>query len=295
MADIDTQQKKVVLITGCSSGIGFETVRYFAKNGWHVYAGVRDSESEGVHVLKELGLSIQIVSLDVTGQEQIKTVVETIISETGQIDVLVNNAGVGYIGPVEMFSIEEVKAQYDVNLFGYLRMIKAVAPHMRQRGSGHIINIGSINGLVSLPLYGLYSSTKFALETLTTALRFELAPFNIKVAIVDPGVFKTKFPHNRVIPRLAQDENSPYKTLIQEFMQKFDFSKRDLAGNSFRDRILKKMTDPRRVARKIYQLATHPNPKLRNVIGIDARMLLFLNKIVPRGIWNKVLRTIYKW
>lgn len=295
MADIDTQQKKVVLITGCSSGIGFETVRYFAENGWHVYAGVRDSEGEGVHVLKGLGLSIQIVSLDVTGQEQIKTVVETIISETGQIDVLVNNAGVGYIGPVEMFSIEEVKAQYDVNLFGYLRMIKAVAPHMRQRGSGHIINIGSINGLVSLPLYGLYSSTKFALETLTTALRFELAPFNIKVAIVDPGVFKTKFPHNRVIPRLAQDENSPYKTLIQEFMQKFDFSKRDLAGNSFRDRILKKMTDPRRVARKIYQFATHPNPKLRNVIGIDARMLLFLNKIVPRGIWNKVLRTIYKW
>lgn len=283
----------VVLISGCSSGIGFETALEFARRGHSVYAGIRNPDAAGAKQLREIAeeehLPLQLVTLDVTDDKSIAKAVAFILKETKSINILINNAGFGFLGAVEDFSIEEVKEQYDTNVFGFLRMIQAVAPSMREQKSGLIINVSSINGLLSFPLFGIYSSTKFAIETLSQVLRFELAPFGIKVAMIEPGSFLTRFGFNLRHPHKQGTSKSPYKALTDPFFTRYH------RANTTKHPLLLKLLDPKRVSRRIYTIAASPHPKLHNVIGLDSHLYLFLNAILPDRLKFWLLQKAFHW
>lgn len=284
--------KKVVLITGCSSGIGYQTALTFARQGYQTFASLRDVKSEGALLLKQIAqkehLDLFIVPIDVTRDESVKKGVKTVMEKADRIDILVNNAGIMYLGAIETFTIDKIKAQFETNYFGAIRMIKAVAPLMRKQQSGLIINVSSINGLISAPLYGIYSSSKFALETMSEALRFELAHFGIRVALVEPGIFKTRFWENgRYLPETPK--NNPYGQLYT-FFTRVD-KKQRIKENRF----ISHLIDPSRVANKIYEIAQVKNPQLRHIVGYDANLIFALRKTLPDSVWFWLLHKVYRW
>ncbi len=176
---------QVVLITGCSTGIGRNLAQRRAGAGYTVAATARNLES-----LDDLQVALKL-PLDITQPESIQQAVDCVLQGFGRIDVLVNNAGYAQQGAVEEVSDEQIQKMFEVNVYGALRMIRAVAPVMRQQKSGHIINISSVGGKLVLPANGPYSASKFALEALSDALRYELRPFGIRVALIEPGSIKT--------------------------------------------------------------------------------------------------------
>src|SRR6476660_5893902 len=186
---------KVAIVTGSATGIGYETATHLARNGFHTYASMRNlaKADEVTKIVKSENLRLRVIQLDVTDDTSINKAIDTVINESGKVDVLVNNAGYGLVGSIEDMSIEELKAQYETNVFGVFRVTKAVLPHMRKQHGGSIINISSIAGRIALPLYSAYVSTKFAIEGLSESMAYELEPFGIKVAIIEPGAIKTNF------------------------------------------------------------------------------------------------------
>jgi len=282
---------KVVLITGCSSGFGYLSAIKFAQNGWITYASVRNIQSEGSRKLTELSKelpSLSILQIDVTNQEQINTAISQILSESQRIDVLVNNAGFGFLGPVENFTIEEIKEQFETNLYGQIRMIKAVIPSMREQRDGRILNISSITGLVSLPLYGVYSASKFALEAMIDILDFELHPFTINLFLIEPGRFSTQFSKSDKSPKLSESDN--IYSQLTKFLDRYGKASNKVPDN------LKWLIHPNRVAERIYKIASTPNyNKFRNIIGVDAHILFFLDRILPRFIKRYLLKRVYHW
>ena len=181
--------ENTVLITGCSSGIGRATAEAFLDDGWTVYATSRDETD--VAGLAEAGA--RTAALDVTDDEAVTRVVDRIGEEVGHVDCLVNNAGYGLYGPLEDISTEQLHYQFDVNVYGPHRLIRAVLPLMRARDEGTIVNVSSINGRVSTPGSGAYAGSKFALEAMSDALRSEVAEFGIDVVVVAPGPVDTNF------------------------------------------------------------------------------------------------------
>jgi NAD(P)-dependent dehydrogenase (short-subunit alcohol dehydrogenase family) len=207
------QDRKVVVITGCSSGFGYLAALKFAREKWTVVATVRDSAEELKEIAKQEQLDLEIMKIDVTQENQVKNGVKKIVAKYRHIDVLVNNAGYGLVGPVEDLSIPEMQEVYNTNVFGTIRMTQAVLPAMRDRHAGRIINISSVNGLLTFGLYGAYSSSKFALEAISEAVRFEIRPFNIQVSVIEPGAFMTKFHENRKVAKNWQTVKSAYSGL----------------------------------------------------------------------------------
>src|ERR671927_1368295 len=184
---------KVAVITGSSSGIGSETSLTLARNGFLTYATMRnlDKGENLKSVATKENLPIRINQLDVTDDVSVKNTVQAILSETGRIDVLVNNAGYGLNGAFEDLAMDEIKAQYETNVFGLIRTTQAVLPIMRRQKSGTIINISSGAGRFGIPGISAYVSTKFSVEGLSESISYELEPFGIKVVIVEPGVIRT--------------------------------------------------------------------------------------------------------
>ena len=185
--------QKTVFITGSSSGIGKATALYFAERGWNVAATMRTPSSD--HDLAKIK-NIKLFRLDVTNEESIDAAFVSALAEFGQIDVVVNNAGYGAIGIFEKATTDQVKKQFDTNLFGVMNVIRLILPYFRKRRQGTIINVSSMGGLITFPIYSLYHGTKWAIEGFSEALLFELRPFNIKVKLVEPGAIKTDF-YNR--------------------------------------------------------------------------------------------------
>ena len=195
MEEIMTKKTKVILITGCNSptGIGFNTAHHLANKGYMVYATVRD-ETKDCELRKSIRKDedIRVKYLELTDEQTLISVVHEILREQGKIDVLINNAGYGLIGAVETVSIEQAKREYDVNVFGTVRLIQEVLPHMREKRSGHIINVSSIFCAgASLKSAGFYVGTKAALEKISEALAFEVASYNIKITNFQPGPVRT--------------------------------------------------------------------------------------------------------
>lgn len=181
--------ERTVLITGCSSGIGRATAQAYLDEDWTVYATARNEGDLGD--LAALGAEIR--ELDVTKPAQCRTVVEEIVAEQGRLDVLVNNAGYAQFGPLEDVSPRDLHAQFDVNVYGPHRLIRAVLPHMREAGEGTIVNVSSVSGRIATPGMGAYSGSKFAIEAMSDALRAEVAQFGIDVVVVEPGPVETQF------------------------------------------------------------------------------------------------------
>jgi len=186
----------------------------------------------------------------------VKNAVDHIISEAGRIDVLVNNAGYSLGGALEDLSMEEIKSQYETNLFGLIRVIQAVLPTMRKQRFGRILNISSGTGIFGFPGISAYVSTKFAVEGLSESIAYELEPFGIKVILIEPGFVKTNFEHAMVVAKKAQDPASPYSELMQKIM-----------ANA--SELVKNASDAELVANVIVDAASNPNPRLRYLAGKD--------------------------
>lgn len=249
---------KVIIVTGSSSGIGLESALLLARNGYITYATMRSPEKDTsikTAVQKE-GLPITVVQLDVTDDNSVKNAVDHIISEAGRIDVLVNNAGYSLGGALEDLSMEEVKSQYETNLFGLIRVTQAVLPTMRKQRLGRILNISSGAGIFGFPGLSAYVSTKFAVEGLSESIAYELEPFGIKVILIEPGFIKTNFAHAMVVAKKAEDPASPYSELMQRIMS----SASELAKNA---------SSAELVANIILDAASNPNPRLRYLAGKD--------------------------
>ncbi len=263
---------KVVLITGASSGIGLVTARYLAQQGYRVFGTSRrptQAEANGFTLLP----------LDVRSAESIQACLQTIIAQTGRLDVLINNAG--FIGPgaaSEELSVTQVKALFETNFFGVIQMINAVLPLMRQQGGGQIINLSSAAGrLTTPPFFGVYAASKHALEGYTEGLRYEVQPFNIRVSLVEPGYFKTS---------IAQTIETPDRAL--EVYQ----ARREQAATL--DRLsIQAGRDPIDVAQTIAQIMRGRLPRLRYVVGLDAQVMITAKRLLPFAFVEKYITWLF--
>jgi NAD(P)-dependent dehydrogenase (short-subunit alcohol dehydrogenase family) len=254
---------KVAVVTGSSSGIGYETALTLARNSFLTYATMRSlNKSENVKsIAAKENLPIRITQLDVTDSVSINNAVQAILSETGRIDVLVNNAGYVLDGAFEDLSMDEIKAQYETNVFGLIRTTQAVLPAMRKQKSGTIVNISSIAGRIGYPGGSAYISTKFAVEGLSESMAYELDPFGIKVIIIEPGVIRTNIFNSVVVAKKSQDPNSPYAQIKQKVASSFE-------------RMMKNASSPEIVAKVVLEAVTNENPDLRYLAGKDAKTWL---------------------
>lgn len=263
--------RKTVLITGCSSGIGKAAAKFFANKGWNVAATMRSPEKECE--LSQLA-NIICLQLDVTKPETIKAAIEATIKQFNYIDVIVNNAGYGMVGPFEAAQVEKIKQQFETNVFGVMAVMRTILPYFRQRQAGLIINVTSMGGQIGFPLYSIYNSTKWAVEGFSEAVHYELEEFNIRIKLVEPGVIKTDF-YGR----------SADKTAATGFPDYDDFSKR-AGANDHRG------ITPDKVAQVIYKAATDKKNKFRYIAGNDARQVSFLKKLLPDTWLFKLLKRI---
>ena len=254
---------KVAVVTGSSSGIGYETSLTLARNGFLTYATMRNlKKSENIKSLAEKEkLPLKVVQLDVTDDSSVKNAIELVTTESSRIDVLVNNAGYSLYGAFEDTEMKELRAQYETNLFGVTRVTQAVLPFMRKQKSGIIVNISS--GVVPMggfPGGSAYVSTKFAIEGLSGSMRYELEPFGIKVVLVEPGVIGTNFVDNVVYAKKSQDPNSPYSQIMQKMTTGFE-------------EMMKNASSPELVARVVLGAVTDENPSLIYIAGKDIESL----------------------
>jgi NAD(P)-dependent dehydrogenase (short-subunit alcohol dehydrogenase family) len=253
---------KVAVVTGSSSGIGYETSLMLARNGFLTYATMRNlNKSENIKlVATKENLPIRINQLDVTDDVSVKNTVQAILSETGRIDVLVNNAGYGLNGAFEDLAMDEIKAQYETNVFGLIRTTQSVLPIMRRQKSGIIVNISSGAGRFGFPGSSAYISTKFAVEGLSESMSYELEPFGIKVVLVEPGVIRTNFV--TVVAKKSQDPNSPYSQIMQK------------TATAFENMMANASSSPDIVAKVVLNAVTNENPNLRYLAGKDVETWL---------------------
>lgn len=273
--------KKTVLITGTSSGIGKSTALYFASKGWNVAATMRTPEKE-----KELSKvdGIKLFKLDVTDPASIQSAIEESISVFGGIDVVVNNAGYGGVGVFEAASQEQIQRQFNTNVFGVMNVTRAILPYFRQKKSGTIINVTSVGGLITFPIYSVYHSTKWAVEGFAEALQYELRPFNIKIKNIEPGAIKTDF-YDRSQDLFKKEGLTDYDNYA-----KVAFENTQNAGVN--------APGPDVVAKKIYKAALDRSFRLRYPAGPQAPALLLLRRLLPlswfRGIVKLVVERSFK-
>ena len=254
------QAKNVALVTGSSSGIGLETSLTLARNGFHTYASMRNVEKSKdiTQIASRDKLPLQVVKLDVDTDTSVKYAVDQIVKENNRIDVLVNNAGYGLFGSLEDTSIEEIKAQFETNFFGVVRVTQQVLPIMRKQKHGTIVNISSVGGRIGLPCLSAYHSTKFALEGLSESMSYELEPFGIRVIIIEPGVIRTNIMNSSIIAKKALDPKSPYFSLMQNI------------ENGFKSALKNAASQPEEVAKVILQAVISESPQLRYTAGNNA-------------------------
>lgn len=252
------KSKRTVLVTGCSSGIGLATCHVLSLNNFMTYGTVRNlSKAKKIQdLINRENLSLKILRLDVNDNQSIKLAVKKILTDTGRIDVLINNAGYGMFGPVEEITTQEVKKQFETNFFGTIRLIKAIVPIMRKQGNGTIVNISSMVGRFGVPLNSAYVSSKFAVEGLSESISFELEEFGIRVIVIEPGVVKSDFFHNVKVKGMNLE--SPYHKLMERRV-------------NFLDKAMKNsLTSSYDVADTILEALNSKDPKFRYVIGNDA-------------------------
>jgi NAD(P)-dependent dehydrogenase (short-subunit alcohol dehydrogenase family) len=271
----EINKTKVAIVTGSSSGIGFETSLLLARNGFFTYATMRNPDkSSKIDELKQKEkLPLDVLKLDVTDNKSVNEAIEKVANEQGRIDVLVNNAGYTLIGPLEEVSIQEFKEQFETNVFGVIRVSQSVLPIMRKQRHGTIVNISSIAGRIGFPLTPAYVSSKFALEGLSESMAYELEQFGIKVILIESGVIKTNFDKNLKIGKnvsaasTTNDRNSPYA----------DITEKRIAG--FKPRFENGLPAIE-VAKVILNAITSRNisSELRYLVGNDALKLMEIRK-----------------
>ena len=271
---------RAVLITGCSSGIGRATAVHLARD-WPVYATARrpdsiaDLEAEGCRLLP----------LDVTDPASAQAAVKAIEEEHGAVGVLVNNAGYGLHGAVESVSIDDARAEFETNFFGLAHLTQLVLPGMRSQREGRIVNISSMGGKVTLPGGGFYHASKFAVEALSDALRFELRKFGVHVIVIEPGLVKTEFGTTAVDTVGDHSADGPYGSFNAALQAKIASAYEGLLG--------KTAASPEGIARLIGKAISTSHPRTRYVKPMSTRALLLAKRVLPDRAFDAILRTQY--
>lgn len=227
------KQQHTAVVTGSSTGIGFETALLLARNGFYTFATMRDTNKGKMieKIAKEENLPLEVLCLDVDNSYSVKETIQKIDNKRKQIDILVNNAGYGLFGALEDISIEEIKQQFETNLFGVIRMIKEILPIMRKQKNGIIINVSSMSGIIGIPATSAYVSTKFALEGLSESISYELEPHGIKVILIEPGVINTNFVPNIKLPTLINNKSQQTRSKGEKSV--IDYSDNDLKKKNY--------------------------------------------------------------
>jgi NAD(P)-dependent dehydrogenase (short-subunit alcohol dehydrogenase family) len=268
------EQQQIALVTGSSSGIGFETALLLARNGIYTYATMRNlsKSEEMLACTRKDNLQLETRRLDVTDEGSVSEAIDMIIDKKDRIDILVNNAGYSLLGPLELLHLDEIKEEFETNFFGIIRLIQCVLPIMRKQRYGKIINISSLAGRIGFPLSSAYGSSKFALEGLTESLGYEVQNFGIHVILIEPGVIKTNLVNNmklgnEIMKLQDRDDNkiidgdSPYAEIINKRI------------SAFKPRY-EKGSSPKIVAEKVLEAAISDNPKARYLVGGDALKMI---------------------
>ena len=264
---------QTVLITGSSTGIGKATAKHFCDQGWNVIATMRAPGKETE--LKDGG-NVMLVKLDVTDPASIQAAVDAGIRRFGRIDAVVNNAGYALSGTFESTSLDQIRRQFETNVFGLMEVARQMLPHFRANKAGTIINVASMGGRLTFPLYSVYHATKWAVDGFSESLQFELRPLGIRVKIVEPGAIKTDF-YDRSADVAHNRELSEYNELVDKATRRMN-----KAGE--------KGASPAIVAKAIYRAATDGSWKLRYPVGADARSMLSMRRLLPDAAYQAMIR-----
>lgn len=283
-----TTSRKTILITGATAGIGRHAALELVRLGHHVIAtGRREKaldelakEARAIVVDTDGGGKLDVLRLDVTDDDAVEASIATVNELTNDhgIDVLINNAGYGQMGPLESVTTADLRKQFDTNVFGLMAMTRAYVPQMRKRGSGRVINVGSIGGRFTFPLMGAYNATKYAVESLSDALRNELAPFGVDVAIVEPGPIKTEF--NAVAMDTIDNDRvstSPYAPVLAQ-------------AEKVKSRFDSRAAGPEATTKAIVHAVTARRPKVRYVVPPMFAIGLTLLSILPTRLVDRIMR-----
>lgn len=268
---------KTAVLTGCSSGIGFESSLELARAGYAVYAGLRDESRSGplMDAANKESLDVKTFRIDVADTESVKSATGKILGEARSVDVLVNNAGYGLFGSIEDISIKDMRKQFETNFFGAVGMIQQLAPSMRAQHSGRIINISSVAGRIGFPCSPAYVSSKFALEGLSECLRYELGAHGVQTVLIEPGVVKTGFMDNAKVTKMAK--GSPYAEITEKV----------IAGIRMMAELGTQATE---VAKVVLKAVTDPVPQPRYVVGNDAVMFLEARKSMTDAEFEEYIK-----
>ena len=272
---------KAVLITGCSSGIGWATAKYLSDVGWRVYATARNVER--LAPLEESGC--KLLALDVTDEDSMASAVDEVEREEGAVGALVNNAGYSQSGAVEAVPLEKVRGQFETNVFGLVRMCQLVLPGMRRQGYGRIVNISSMGGKLTFPGAGYYHATKHAVEAISDALRFEVEGFGIKVSVIEPGLIRTRFA-DAAVGSMDGQEEGPYAGFDEAVAKA-------TTENYDRGPISRLAGEPKAVAEAIEHALSARSPRSRYAVTPSAHLFLGLRRLLPDGAWDAALRSNY--
>lgn len=264
--------KKVILVTGASSGIGRACALGLTQQGHRVYGTSRAPRNEDG--------GFTMLPMDVTDDDSVQAAVQTLLEREGRIDVVINNAGIGYGGAIEDTAIDEAHTLFETNFFGALRVCHAVLPTMRTQGSGTIINVSSIGGLISLPFQSLYSASKAALEAMSESLRMEVKRFGIHVVLVEPGDTRTQFTANRRSTQAAE-ESPVHREAYRRTQAQIEADERN-------------GIPPETVARTVMRIVATPRPKVRYAVGLfHQKLAILVKRLVPSGLFERIIMMVY--
>jgi NAD(P)-dependent dehydrogenase (short-subunit alcohol dehydrogenase family) len=276
-----TEPERTVLITGCSSGIGEATAGRLSKAGWTVYATARRPET-----LADLAAAgCRALALDVTSEDSMSAAVDTMLGEAGRIDALVNNAGYSQSGAVETLDLDDVRRQFETNVFGLLRMCQLVLPSMRTRGAGRIVNISSMGGRLVFPGGGAYHATKYAVEALSDAMRFEVAGFGVEVVIVEPGLITTNFENAAVASMEGKDDDA-----YADFNAQVAKATKEVYAGPMR----RLGGGPDVVAKVIEKALDARWPRIRYTVTPSAALSIRTRNLMGARVWDAMLKTQFR-
>lgn len=285
------QYGNIVLVTGASSGIGRSIAHYLVQKGYKVYGTSRkpaniwqdDNHAAAAgqsNIASETDGRVHMLQMDVRSEESVRSAIEAIIEAEGEINIVINNAGMGIAGSVEDTSCEEAFLQLDTNFLGVHRVIRQVLPYMRKQGRGLIVNMSSVGALFPIPYQSMYVAAKAALEGMSGSLRNELRPFGIKVALVEPGDTKTGFTGSRIFAE-ASGEGSAY----------LEYSKKSIA---VMERDEQNGPDPSVVAKVVCKIIERKNPPVCVVVGLQYKLLVFLKRLIPKAFESFIVGKMYE-
>lgn len=264
---------KVILITGASSGIGLHTAKLFQSKDWKVAATMRSPDmATDLHKI----VDIETLRLDVTDVESVKTAIAATLDKFGRIDAVVNNAGYGLAGAFEAATVEQIEQQFATNVFGLMNVCREILPYFREQKRGHIVNIASVGGRMTFPLYSLYHSTKWAVEGFSESLQYEVEKFNIRIKIIEPGPIRTDF-YDRSQSIASKEGMTAYDELFGRASANFQRAGEEAPDGSV-------------VAQTIYDAVSDGSKRMR--YGVNTKGILGLRRILPERLFFAVIRKI---